>query len=138
VAIDVVRTNFDIPFFSYNVLMVSCFQQPLFLISCSFKSLTFCCFLVYQLVIPLSTQWMIMHGCYHSLIITRFFFTICILFSFEILWNEIKLEICPSLLVIWHKVMKQKFQASVFREYFFKDDIFAWWNIWISIILPLP
>jgi hypothetical protein len=39
-----VKTYFDITLFSYNVLMVSCFQQlPLNLISCSFKSLTFCC-----------------------------------------------------------------------------------------------
>ncbi len=44
-------------------------------------------------------------------------------------WLVLKLEICYRVLISWRILVS-------FRG-FFEDYIFAWWNIWVSIILHL-
>ncbi len=46
-----------------------------------------------------------------------------------IFWLVLKLEISYRVIIFWRILV-------CFRG-FFEDYIFAWWNIWVSIILPL-
>jgi len=91
VASYVIKTsNFDTPFFSYYILMVFCFQQPLSWYLVHSKVSNFVVFLIFQLVILiLFAQWMInRHGCYHFLT----FLQVLSFHNFYLLfhWNYLK------------------------------------------------